>query len=206
MVNLLRLKEAEAMFLTRYPGGFTHNPELLEIIEKKHHKDKLFHFAEAEFSPAQFKDKGGITDSMVKLVSRSTVISLFEKPKFRDGVKALTPAGKDSLASSLEAWLYQPSQSSFEAWSDNLRKLDSAKWPLVTLFAVMLRPTQDVLIKPSTVKLIIEKLELPLSYSPKPSYEFYKAYQQSLLDLQGFVDVSLTSNTLAFGGFLMMSL
>ena len=77
-MNLKKLKQAEEAFFNRYPGGFE-NPEMMEI-GKKHKMDKMITFAQEGFVRRNFKLPNLIVDSMIKVVSRSSMVSLFEKP------------------------------------------------------------------------------------------------------------------------------
>lgn len=95
-MNALKLKAAEKRFLNRYPGGFQ-APEM-QVIAKKHKIEKLVAYAQASFAKGCFKDTNGIIESAIKTVSQSSMVSVFEKPKFRDYVRSLDAVGKQRLA------------------------------------------------------------------------------------------------------------
>ena len=78
----LKLKAAEADFLRRFPGGFA-DPEM-QAIGKKHAMGKMVTMAEELFSKKALKDIDASAENMIKMVSRSSMVSMFEKPKFRD--------------------------------------------------------------------------------------------------------------------------
>jgi hypothetical protein len=91
-MNRAKLKEAEDRFLVRYPGGFS-DPLMLEIA-KKHKVEKMNKLAQDSFAIEQFESPNKIVDSMSKIVSQSSIVSIFEKPKFRDLVKAMNDNNK----------------------------------------------------------------------------------------------------------------
>ena len=78
-MNIQRLKEAEKNFLAKYPGGFQH-PEFVKL-SKKHKIEQHEAFAKESFAKNRFDDPSCILDNMVKLVSRSSMVSMFEKPR-----------------------------------------------------------------------------------------------------------------------------
>ncbi|MEZ5357245.1 MAG: hypothetical protein R3F48_00350 [Candidatus Zixiibacteriota bacterium] len=203
-MNIKRLRQAEKEFLNRYPGGFEH-PEMLELA-KKHKKDKLTNLARDYFAKKNFSDPHEIVASMVKLVAQSTMVSLFEKPKFRDMATSLTPREKEIFSRALKDLLYGKEQKGFEALLSELANRKMAKWTLMTVFKYYFRPEVEVFVKPSTAKLVISSLELDLVYKPRPSWEFYAAYRDIINDIKSKVDITLSPSNAAFCGFLMMAL
>lgn len=204
-MNRAKLKDAEARFLKLYPGGFS-NPRMLEIA-KKHKIEKMNKLALDSFSVENFKNPDAIVDSMKKLISQSSMVSVFEKPKFRDLVSAMNNDEKRRLSRGLEEFLHGDQQSGFMLMSDLLNEYNLAKWTLLTACPYYYRPGVEVFIKPTTVKGVIEYFELEgLKYSPKPNYEFYKAYREQINQIKKEVDASLQANNGAFCGFLLMSL
>ena len=103
-MNYLKLKDAEASFLQRYPGGFA-DPGM-ESIKKKHNVDKLVEFTQQNLTQANFNRPEFIAETLVKIVSRSSMVSRFEKPKFRDFVRSLNSHERQSLADAFEKRLY----------------------------------------------------------------------------------------------------
>lgn len=203
-MNIKRLRQAEKEFLNRYPGGFEH-PEMLELA-KKHKKDKMEKLARDCFTKKNFADTHEIVASMVKVVSQSSMESVFEKPKFRDMAMALTPKDKEVFTKALKALIHGSEKRGFELLLGELVKRKMAKWTLMTVFQYYYRPEKEVFVKPSTAKLIISSLELDLVYKPRPSWEFYAAYRDVINDLKSKVDVTLSPSNAAFCGFLMMAL
>lgn len=204
-MNLERLKQAEKMFLESYPGGFD-NPDMV-TMGKKHKMEKMIRFTQESFAKENFKNPEEIVENMAKVVSRASMVSMFEKPKFRDFVKSLDDEGKEELAKGLETQLYGDEQEGFEIIVDILRGVKLAKWPLITIWPIYFNPHVEAFIKPTTVKGIIKLFELDsLEYKPAPTWAFYKEYRSIIQQMKRQVDPSLYPDNACFSGFLMMSL
>jgi hypothetical protein len=202
-VNLDKLKEAESAFLFKYPGGFEH-PDM-QLIGKKHRMSKRLNQAQECFGKSKFRHPENICADMVKLINASSMISLFEKPKFRDLVKKLPDKQKRQLSNGLKNFLHDNQEKGFNAMLDILRTNKLSKWSLLTIIPNYYSPNKEVFVKPTTVKGIIKVFELEnLIYKPQPSWEFYQAYRESILEMKDFVDGSLKPSNAAFSGFLMM--
>ncbi|KUO75686.1 MAG: hypothetical protein APF77_04115 [Clostridia bacterium BRH_c25] len=204
-MNRTKLKEAEARFFTRYPGGFS-DPLMLEIA-KKHKVEKMNKLAQDSFTIETFKNPGVIVDSMKKIVSQSSMVSIFEKPKFRDLATTISDNEKERLSHGLKEFLHGDQESGFRLMSELLNEYKLAKWPLLTVCPIYYRPAVEVFVKPTTAKGVIEYFELEgLKYSPKPTFEFYRAYREQINQIKKEVDASLQVDNGAFCGFLMMSI
>lgn len=204
-MNVHKLKQAEKAFLDRYPGGFD-NPEIIAIRTKKHNVDKMIVFAQESFAKRNFKIPGLIVQNMVKLVSRSSVVARFEKPKFREFIESLFPEERDFLAGGLEKLLHGNEQVGFETVLNLLKSRSLAKWSLMTICQTHFHPQQAVLVKPTTVKGIIQYFELnDLSYKPTPSWNFYDAYRTRIHEMKSKVDSCLSPSNAAFSWFLLLS-
>lgn len=204
-MNQVRLKEAEERFLIRYPGGFA-NQEILQIA-KEHKIEKMKKLAQDCFSPEQFASAEQIVESMHKVISQSSLISIFEKPRFRDVIKSLNANEKEHLAHGLKEFLHGDQAFGFRLITGLLQEYKLAKWPLVTVCSVYYHPDKEIFIKPTTTKGIIAHFELTgLKYNSTPTFEFYQAYREQLLQMKQAVDVSLQVDNAAFCGFLMMAM
>ncbi|MBI5212029.1 MAG: hypothetical protein HY957_01480 [Nitrospirae bacterium] len=202
-MNINKLKAAERAFLENYPGGFAH-PVMLDLA-KKHKSGKMTALARESFAKENFSDSVEIVENMVKVVSGSSMVSLFEKPKFRDFARSLTHTGKEKLSNGLYEFLHGDEESGFESLVDILQKGKLAKWPLVTACPAYFRPTLEVFIKPTTVKNVIRFFEIEeLEYKPTPTYLFYKKYRAIINKMKKEVDKSLSPDNAHFSGFLMM--
>lgn len=204
-MNIKKLKQAEEAFLDRYPGGFD-NPEMVEI-GKKHKMDKMVSFTQESFERQNFRIPELIVEKMTKVASRSSMVSVFEKPKFRDYTLSLPLQTKRNLAAGLEQLLHGNEQQGFETMLEILLDGKLAKWTLMTVCQAYFQPDYDVFIKPTTAKGVIQTFELEnLQYKPRPSWAFYDRYRAVINEMKTHVDPALSPSNAAFSGFLMMSL
>ena len=204
-MNLDNLKRAEARFLQQYPDGFL-DPEMVKI-GKKHKMSKMIDLSQDLFRPENFARPHTIVDNLVKVISRSSMVSMFEKPKFRSFAAALDLLEEELLCRGLEEQLYGDQHQGFEMMLDVLRSRKMAKWTLMSITPVYFKPEIEVFVKPTTAKGIIKQLELDnLVYKPQPSWEFYCVFRDTINELKTKVDPGLSPNNAAFTGFLMMSL
>ena len=204
-MNLKKLKQAEEEFLDRYPGGFA-NPEMI-AIRKKHKLDKMIQLTQDSFARRNFKLHELIVESMIKIITRSSLISVFEKPRFRDFARSLPNEDKQALAKGLEELLHGSEQLGFETILEILKNGKLAKWSLMTICPTYYRPQIEVFVKLTTVKGIIETFELEnLHYKPTPTWAFYGEYRAAINEMKTKVDSSLSPYNVAFSGFLMRSM
>ena len=207
-MNLDRLHAAEADFFARYPGGFD-DPQLA-AIGKRHRVAQLSAQARAWFSRDAFSNTGQVLDDLVRLVGRSSMVSMFEKPKFRSFVAGLDRDARAQLADALKRMLHGRGGSperGFEAFVDLLSDARLAKWSLVSAAPYYFHPDREVFVKPTTVKGVIAYFELDVPpYRPRPAWSFYEAYRARYLELHSHASKELAPNNAAFSGFLMMSL
>lgn len=202
-MNLERLKQAEMNFLQRYPEGFNH-PEMLEI-SKKHKLEKISSMAQERFSIDKFSNSQNIIESMIKLVNSSSMVSLFEKPKFRDFVNRLDTDRKNLIAYGVKELLHGNEESGFDILVDMLKEDKLAKWTLLTVIPAYYSPQNEIFVKPTTTKNVIKYFELEdLIYKPLPTYNFYKQYRDEIINMKKNVSKLLSPNNAAFSGFLMM--
>ena len=204
-MNLNKLKQAEAAFLASYPLGFE-DPEI-QVVGKKHKMTRMVGQVQESFVKARFIDPRIIVEDMVRYIGRSSMVSLFEKPKFRDLVRSLNSAESEALSSGFSNMLHGNQQMGFEMVLSILQSRKLAKWSLLTILPVYFHPQSEVFVKPTTAKGVIDYFELSdLTYRPLPSWEFYNGYRRQILDMKSRVSPSLSPNNAAFTGFLMMSL
>lgn len=205
-MNLKRLRTAELTFLERYPGGFGH-PEMLEI-GKKHRIGALSEQARTTLARDRFRQQGQVLDDIIKVVTRSSMVSMFEKPKFRDYVNGLSRDDREYLATGFKEMLHHKNQArGFNKVLDVLVEGKMARWSLMTVCLFYMQPTTEVFVKPTTTKKIISFLELDeLQYRPRPSWEFYASYRDIINTAKTKVDSSLGPDNAAFTGFLMVTL
>ncbi|HJS19240.1 MAG TPA: hypothetical protein VJ785_10855 [Anaerolineales bacterium] len=204
-MNIEKLKQAEEAFFDRYPGGFD-NPEMI-AIRKKHKLDKMIELTQESFAKRNFKLPDLIVENMIKVITRSSLISVFEKPKFRDFARSLPPAGRNELSGGLRELLHGDQQTGFETMLGVLKRGKLAKWSLISVCPAYFGPQVEVFVKPTTAKDIIKTFELEnLHYMPSPTWNFYEEYRAAINTMKLKVDVSLSPYNIAFTGFLMRSM
>jgi hypothetical protein len=174
-MNLNKLKEAESNFLAFYPKGFE-DEALLPII-KRHNTAGIGKSVQEIFAPERFSRTEEICESFAKIVSKSSLISLFEKPKVRDMVKQMSMEQQDMFAIGLFELLHADHEKGFDIVVDVLSTYKLAKWSIVTLIPYYYAREKAFFIKPTTTKGIIKFFDLEgLVYKPRPTYEFYAKY------------------------------
>ena len=205
-LNSNKLKQAEAGFLSRYPGGFA-DPEMVKI-GKRHPMEKMTAMVHDCFSARARKNIGQYAEDMAKVVGRSSMVSMFEKPKFRGFVKRLAPGEQSFLVQAMHDLLHTDNQQGgFEALVELLKTEKLAKWSLISIIPAYYAPTTEVFVKPTTAKNIIQHFDVEgLVYKPTPSWEFYTAYRDLINHAKTQVDSSLSPSNAAFSGFLMMAM
>ncbi len=202
-MNIERVKRAEAEFLSRYPKGFA-DPGL-EAVRKKHRVDALAEFAGTRLKRGEFNKPTQMVDTLTRIVGRSSMVSMFEKPKFRDFARGLSSADAQYLAAAMEQRLYGPDRrAGFAALVDMLAAYKIARWPVVSAVPFYFAPDKEAFVKPTTAKRIIAYLEVEnLHYQPRPDWQFYTGYRRLLDDVSEQVAPSLAANYAALSGFLM---
>lgn len=205
-MNLEKLQQAEADFLARYPEGFA-DPGLAHIV-KKHNVGKLSEFARANLTRSHFNRPEHIAETLVRIISRSSMVSLFEKPRFRDFIRSLNGHEKEYLASALEKRLHgRNKRAGFDEFLGLLSRDRLAKWSIISAVPFYFAPTREAFVKPTTAKGIIRFLEIDdLEYRPTPSWEFYDGYRKLLAEVRKAVHPSLSTNYAALSGFLMTTM
>jgi hypothetical protein len=204
-MNLKKLKQAEEEFFNRYQGGFAH-PEMI-AIRKKHKLEKMIELTQGGFAKRNFKLPDLIVENMIKVITRSSLISVFEKPKFRDFARSFPSEGRKMLTGGLQELLHGNEQTGFETMLEVLKSGRLAKWSLMTICQAYYRPEVEVFVKPTTAKGIIETFELKnLQYKPAPTWAFYDQYRAAINEMKSHVDASLSPYSVAFTGFLMRSM
>ncbi|MDR3566308.1 MAG: hypothetical protein P4N59_33405 [Negativicutes bacterium] len=159
------------------------------------------------FAVDRFESAANVVESMVKIVSQSSLVSIFEKPRFRDIVKVMNDGEKEHLAHGLKEFLHGDQAFGFGLMTGLLHEYKLAKWPLVTVYPIYYRPSVEVFIKPTTAKGIIEFFELTgLKYNASPTFAFYQAFQGQIMQMKQAVHPSLQVDNAAFCGFLMMTM
>lgn len=203
-MNIEKLKKLESDFLGRHPEGF--KSQEFKKTMKKHNVDKLTTYVN-EVLTEEFLNKGyRVYKEVAKVVLSSSLVSVFEKMRFRDLSADLTNAEKSRFVKGVKELLYGHEKSGFYMVYTLLKEHRLAKWPILTIYRVYANPKKDVLVKPTVVKKVIAHLDLDFKYDSDPSYTLYRKYRTAINKMKKEVDVSLRPNNLAFTGFLMMAI
>ena len=142
-------------------------------IRKVHKLDRMVELSRESFAKRNFKLPDLIVENMIKVITRSSLVSVFEKPKFRDFARSLPPENRHALSQGLRDLLHGNEQTGFEVMLEVLRSGKLAKWSLMTICPAYYRPEVEVFVKPTTAKGIIETYELKsLQYKPAPTWAF----------------------------------
>jgi hypothetical protein len=205
-MNVRKLKEAEAAFLARFPEGFD-DPGLAQI-RKTHNVEKLADFARENLTETAFCKPQRLADTVLKIVSRSSMVSRFEKPPFREFLDALDSKDKRSLADAFRRRLIgTDKRAGFEELLDLLGRYKLARWSLVSAVPFYFAPRKEAFVKPTTARRIVAYLEMDdLRYEARPSWPFYEGYRKLIRDIKKEIDPSLTPHNAAVTGFLMASM
>ncbi len=204
-MNIEKLKIAEQLFFQQYPQGFDH-PEMLKVA-KKHKMPEMIESCQHHFARGNFANIELILEEWIKLVNRSSMVSMFDKPKFKTTIKQLTRLEKDLIVDALFQVCYGDQTAGFTCQVEILSHYKMANWSLISILPAYFRPNDEVFIKPTTTKGIIKTFELQeVVYHSKPTWQFYQQYRSTINDMKSHVDCSLSPNNAAFGGFLMMTM
>ncbi len=204
-MNLEKLWEAEAAFFQAYPQGFA--DPAIEAIRRKHNVDRLIRYTQENLTRVNCNNPEFVADTFWKVISRSSMVSHFEKPRFRDFLDALGSADKRALAFAVEQRLYGRKQQGFERILEMLAHHRIAKWSVISALPSYFAPRREVFVKPTTVKRILTALEVEdLHYRATPSWSFYRGFRALMADVRRQVSPKLSPSNAALTGFLMMSL
>jgi len=199
------LKASEAQFFARYPLGFE-DPEMLEI-RKRHQVDKMHKMALEYLCEERFSFVEEVLENIIKITTRSSLVSVFEKPKFRDFMKSLSSVEKEIYVNGLKEFLHGDQAKGFHMMIDILDRGKLAKWSLLTVCFYYYYPQTEVFIKPTTAKGIIDIFEFEsLVYKPRPTYDFYVTYRERLMEFRKRANPAIAPDNAAFSGFLMMAM
>ncbi len=201
-MNEEKIRLARENFLRRYPGGFS-DPAMGEI-SRKHKPEKMYSLAREILNPDSFERPEGILPEISRFIGLASVVSVFEKVRFRDFMKNSTADERIMLSDAFFELLHGDREKGFLMFDVLLTPFQLNKWTLVTVLPAYYYPEGEVFIKPTTVKQAIDYFEMEnLLYRSKPDYRFYAAYRENILVLKR--KVALTDDNLALGGFIMIA-
>jgi len=207
-MNIERLMEAEAAFLARFPKGFNDPDPWMERIRKRHNVAQLVDFARTNLTQITLSQPQKFADTVLKIINRSSMVSRFEKPPFREFLGSLNSKDKRYFADAFRKRLFgRHKRKGFEEIVDLLAHYKLARWSLVSAVPFYFAPSKEAFVKPTTAKKIVAYLEATdLHYHPRPDWAFYDGYRKLILNIKREVDPNLTSNNAAITGFLMSTM
>ncbi len=149
-MNVQKLRQLEKEFLYVYPKGF--ESETLEGVKKKHKLLKTSEFFKMACSKESIESGLDSIDDIIMAVTKSSMVSVFEKIKFKDMIQSICKEEKFEFLDALYENIYGVEEERFKALVSLLSKYNMAKWPIVTCFRAYLNIQYDVFMKPTTVK------------------------------------------------------
>ena len=205
-MNIQRLKEAEGVFLARFPKGF--NDPGMAQIRKAHNVGQLADFTRATVTETALSKPREFAETLLKIISRSSMVSRFEKPPFARFLDALDSNDKRHLAEAFRKRLFgRKKREGFEEIVELFARYKLARWSLVSAVPFYFAPSKEAFVKPSTAKRIVAFLDMEdLHYQARPDWAFYDGYRRLMLDIKKNVDSNLTPNCAATAGFLMSTM
>lgn len=197
-----KLKTAIDTFYFMYPDGF--EDANLQEARKRHKTAKMQDLAREMFSKDNFAQPELICQNYAKIVSKSSLISYFEKPKVRQMIEAMSLNQKDMFCVSLQEMLFGDVKDGLEGLVEVLFYNKLAKWSLATLVMYYFHREKEYFIKPTTTKNILKYFDVQdITYKPTPSFEFYEKYKSFLETLKKQAGLDISDNA-AFTGLFMM--
>ncbi len=175
-------KSIDEKFLLRFPEKFK-DPSWKQVIKIFNTPKKITDLYNTDLSAStletliEYGEYRTITDSVLRLINSSNVISRFEKIAFTNYVSEKDTHEPLSLA--LYDLLYHFDENSFNRMVSVLgmyrhdKNMNVLKWPILTLFNFYRDPDNYILMKPNTVKSISKAFDVDLSYIATPNYNTY---------------------------------
>lgn len=202
-MNQTKFKEEENRFLMHYPGGFD-NPSMQETA-KKHNITKWTTFVKENMAEDQFSSDE-VVDRLTKLISGSSLVSVFEKTAYRNMMGIMGQVERDEMRNAVKEMLYGNQEKGFGNYCEVLSRYKNDKWPTVTALLYYFNPDYEVLIKPSTVKAALTYFEVEdLKYTSRPNHDFYRSFRDWVNRLKEGAAPELHVDNGAFCGFLMFA-
>lgn len=199
-----KLKIAIDMFYSMYPDGFSDIE--LDKIRKRHKTEKMQLLAKDMFCKDNFARAELICENYAKIVSKSSLISYFEKPKVKQMVASMSHIKKDMFSISLYETLFGDMREGLEGMAEVLADYNLAKWSLVTIVMYYYHREKEYFIKPTTTKNILKYFDAKSpTYKPKPTFEFYEEYKNFLESLKKDANIDIKDNA-AFTGLFMIAM
>lgn len=152
-MKIEKLKDIEFEFFEAYPDGFE-NEKHMKMM-KNFNPDKLELICKELFAKENFSTPEIVCENFIKMVSKSVVISFYDKLKLRDAIKAMGIYEKDMLSIALYDLLYGDKKDGFDGFVEILSEHNLAKWTLISLVPYYMNRYSEYYIKPTTTKKIL---------------------------------------------------
>ncbi len=150
--------------------------------------DKLADFAHTHLTEAALSRPQRFVDTLLTIVSRSSMVSRFEKPPFREFLDGLDSKDKRRLTEAFGKRLFgRKKREGFAEIVDLLARYKLARWSLVSAICTSISHPRRRL----SSNLRRPERSLPFSTSrsfnttPRPSWAFYVGYRNLILDIEG---------------------
>lgn len=200
-----KLKKCEMKFLMDHPMGF--DDVSLKDINKRHNFSKMATLTQESMVEENFKNRDLIIERILEIVTKSSLISRFNKPKFKTFINSMTHFERELLVDGYHMILYGDEERGFNQVLEIYRTYKVAGWPVMSIIQAYFKPNDNVFIKPTTVKNIIKYFEIvSITYNAKPTYDFYNTFRDIINEMKMNVEPSLYPSNAAFTGFLMMTM
>ena len=204
-MNIEKLKQLEEKFLIRYPEGFN-DPELKKH-GKKHKVEKHIDNIKTVCTPENLRKGHRVFKDVAKIVTSSSLVSVFEKVRFRDFASDLNQSEQTEYVRGVYELIHGKQKEGFHILVDLLSTHNLAKWPIISIYRAYYFINKDVFMKPTNIKKILKHLDIDdIKYVTKPDYSFYNKYRKYINDMKKEVSKELKANNLLFGAFLMLSI
>ncbi len=182
-VSFLGAARCRRKFELYYPEGFSDDAYL---IAERSTRERAHQAWQRELGPQALSrqlargEYRAIADAALRVESRTSLLSSFEKMALRD---ALRPAaGARLFAHELHAFLHGrgPARRRFEDWVQALDELPRAgarvcTWPVATAFGFLARPDRHLLLKPQVTRRAARAYGFDLPYQPQPCWRVYES-------------------------------
>lgn len=183
------LQTIDDLFLTFFPGGFN-DENFIELSKKHKANDRIFKIIDdfdienllEEYPPTVLKNIQIIT----KMVTSCSMISVFEKVAFKNYIadkrihetflKALYNMLKNLNEDTFIEFAYVLGMKKHE------ENCNIAKWPIITFFLLFFNPSEEVFIKPTTIKKVARLLDYDIKYEATLNYQTYSLVKQMIND------------------------
>ncbi len=175
-------------FLEIYPDGF----EDIRYMEKawKHDDSKIVEFFQ-KLDAQQFDESNphALAEKFGKIISKSTMVSTFEKISLRNYLSFFEGHGAFIMA--IKHLIENYNEQNFDTLVDVLSRYkdqgntNAAKWPVMSFFTYYgVKSHECYPVKPTTVKQVAQLLDVDIGYKARPNFETYEKINDMYRDFR----------------------